>query len=302
MPRMQALLVEPAGDLVHLQPVADIEIEDPAHHAGFGFVDLEAGSACLGLPDQAVSVGRAREHVQRALAGTMDLAATRALGDLRTLVFGDHRQDLAQQHPVGCRVVRLLDAPDRRAGAGELLLQQDLVREVAAQPVDRPDQHGLDLAAGDAVTQRVKRRTLKGRAAEPVVGEHEVVGNRPAEAAAMVENRLTLTGDRLALALGLARHPQVGRDRRGHCRRWILHRSLASSWTSFVRGPGIRRLRKAAPGRHGRRPGACEQVAFSRASCPARSRPPASSMRPGCARCGARACAAGRARDAGCAP
>ncbi len=60
MSRMRALLVEPAGDPEHLQPVADMEIEDPAHHAGFGLVDLEAGSACLGLPDQAVSAGRAR--------------------------------------------------------------------------------------------------------------------------------------------------------------------------------------------------------------------------------------------------
>ena len=91
----QALCVEPEGDLACFQPVTCIEIKDPAHHEGFGFVDFEAGSAGLGLADQAVSIGRPREYVQRTPTGTTDPAAARALNDLRGLVFGKHRQDLA---------------------------------------------------------------------------------------------------------------------------------------------------------------------------------------------------------------
>ena len=122
MTRAYALRIEPGADLVHFQPVADIEVVDPAHDARFGVVDLQACPACLGLANEAVSVGRARKHVQRALTGTMDLAPTRALGDLGALVFGDDRQDLTQQHALGRCVVGLLDARDRGAGAGELFL------------------------------------------------------------------------------------------------------------------------------------------------------------------------------------
>ena len=247
MPRMArayALRIESGADLVHFQPLAHIELKDPAHHAGFGVVDLEARPAGLGLAEQAVSVRRSREHVQRALTGTMDLAPTRALGDLCALVFGDHRQDLAQQHAMRGGVVGLLDAHDLRTGAGELFLQQDLMGKVAAQPVDRPHQHGLDLAARDAVAERFKRRTLEGRAAEAVIGKHAGVGDRPATPAGMVQNSLTLTGDRVALSLSLARHPQVRRHRRWRaCYRCSLHLCGFSSWTRCVREPGRHRLR-----------------------------------------------------------
>ena len=136
MARTQALRVEPGGDLVHRQSVAGMETEDPAHDTGFAFVDLEAGTAGLGPADQTISVGCPREHVQRALTGTVDFAATRALGDLRALTFGNHRQDLAQQRSVGRAVVRLLNTAERRTASGEHLLQQDLMGKVAAQPVD----------------------------------------------------------------------------------------------------------------------------------------------------------------------
>ena len=151
MARAYALRIEPGADLVHFQPVTHIKTKDPSNDAGFGVVDLEARPARLGLADQAISVRRTCEHVQRALTSTMDLAPTRTLCDERALVFGDHRQDLAQQHALGGGVVGLLDAHNLRTGAGELFLQQDLVGKVAAQPVDRPYQHGLDLAARDAV-------------------------------------------------------------------------------------------------------------------------------------------------------
>ena len=123
----------------------------------------------------------------------MNLAPTRALRDLGALVFGDDRQDLAQQHALGRSVVGLLDAHDRGTGAGELFLQQDLMSEVAAQPVDRPHQHCLDLTARNAVTQRFERRALEGCAAEAVIGKHARVGDRPAAPAGMVQNPLTLT-------------------------------------------------------------------------------------------------------------
>ena len=96
---------------------------------------------------------------------------------------------------------------------GELLLQQHLVSEVAAQPIGGPSQDRLHLAARHRVAQRLQRRPVERRAAEPVVGEHAFLRNGPAAAAGMLQHGLTLTGDRLAVALDSTRYPQIRRDR-----------------------------------------------------------------------------------------
>ena len=174
--------------------------------------------------------------------------------------------------------------------------------EVAAQPVDRPHQHRLDLAACNAVAQRFQRRTLEGCAAEAVIGEHACVGNQPAAPACMVQNRLMLTGDRLASALNLARHPQVRRHRPRRTRhRYFFHPCYVSSWTRIVREPGRRRLLRDVLARSGRRLGAAECAASGLTPCRENSRLPAPPESPGFGPSCARVRAAAPAEGAGCA-
>ncbi len=298
--RPHALCVKQGAGLAHLQPLVHMESEYPSHRAGLGRIDFKARAAGLALADQAVPVGRQRDHVQRTLPGAVDPAPTTALRDLRALVFGNHRQYLAQQHAGGRGIVRFLDADDRCAAAAELFLQQDLMGKVPAQPVDRPDQHGPDFAARDAVAQRFERRTLERRATEPVIGKLAAVRNFPAAAAAVIQNGLPLAADRLALALCLARHPQMHRQRR-IAHRIRLHRPLLSLWTSCVRAPMHRRPRKHVLRRNGRTHSASGRGAFSRTTCPTSRPPPRQPGSRGRARWRAHATAAGRATGAGCA-
>ena len=222
MARPNAFRVQPPRHRVHLETLAHVEVVDAAHDTRLGLVDFEPRAARVGLADQAMAVGRSRDHVQRTLARAVDLPAPRPLRDLRALVLGDGRQHLPQQHALRRRVVGFLDEDDPRALATELLLQQHLVGEVAAQPIGGPSHDRLHLAARHRVAQRLQRRSVERRAAEPVVGEHAFPGDRPAAAASVRQHGLTLTGDRLAVALDSTRHPQIRRHR-SRCRRQDRH-------------------------------------------------------------------------------
>ena len=155
----------------------------------------------------------------------MELPAPRPFRDLRALVLGDGRQHLPQRHALRRRVVGLVDEDDPRALTAELFLQQHLVGEVAAQTVRGQHHDRLHLADRHRIAQRFQRRPAERRAAEPVVGEHAFPGDRPAAAASVRQHGLTLTGDRLAVALDSTRYPQIRRhrsrrrrqDRHVHC-------------------------------------------------------------------------------------
>ena len=98
MARPDTIRVQPPRHPMHLETLAHIlahiEVVDAAHDGRLGLVDFEPRTARLGLADQAITVGRSRDHVQRTLTGAVDLPAPRPFRDLRALVLGDGRQHL----------------------------------------------------------------------------------------------------------------------------------------------------------------------------------------------------------------
>ncbi len=71
-----------------------VAAEHLSHHRSLFFDDLITCVGTLGSPYIAVAERGAREHVDRAGPGAMRLATSRALGDLRAFVFGDHALEL----------------------------------------------------------------------------------------------------------------------------------------------------------------------------------------------------------------
>ena len=98
--RGDALGAEVAGDPADRMPL-EVALEDLAHDLRLGGVDLKVGVDVLPGAHEAVAVGRGAEHRVGSLAGAVELAAPRALGDLGPLVLGDHSAKLAQELILG---------------------------------------------------------------------------------------------------------------------------------------------------------------------------------------------------------
>ena len=94
--RSNAVGVEPPGELPHGQACGHVVVEDAPDHLRFGLVDLKVRGASRPAGHPPVAVGRLPADD---LADTRapQLATPVALGDLGTLVLGDHPLDLGEQ-------------------------------------------------------------------------------------------------------------------------------------------------------------------------------------------------------------
>jgi len=138
----------------------------------------------------------------------VQLAAARALADLRALVLGDHPLKLAQQLILG-RAGALAAAreDDLDARAGELLEPQHLVGVAAREPVRGVAEQHLERSLGGVVAQPLQRRPDRRRAGEPLVTEHQLLGDEQAALDGELTQPGELTLNRPLLALALGGHP-----------------------------------------------------------------------------------------------
>ena len=119
-----ALLAERPADLDDRLAPLDVAVEDLPHDRRFELVDLVERVGVLGPLDIPVAVGRAGEHRHRTGSRAVQLPTTTPLGDLRSLVLGDHPLELTQQLILrGARSLGLLGEEDLDPAARELLEQ-----------------------------------------------------------------------------------------------------------------------------------------------------------------------------------
>ena len=160
-----------------------------------------------------MSVGGLPER-DLALAGAVELPAPVALGDLRSLVLGDHALHLHQQRRLRVLAVRRpLEEPHTDPEPRKLLDDQHLVGIDARKPVGGETEDRVEHAGLGRVPQTVQRRAIQPRAGVPVVDElfdhlePVDLGGGP--------ERLELRADRATLLLALGRHARV--EREPHC-------------------------------------------------------------------------------------
>ena len=94
---LNAPLGQPARELTDRDAISHVAVEHVAYDLRLGLVDLPEPFHMIGALHVPVAVGRARHHRLGAATGAMQLPAAGALGDLRTLVLGDHPLELTQQ-------------------------------------------------------------------------------------------------------------------------------------------------------------------------------------------------------------
>ena len=165
----------------------------------------------LVLANVAVAERRPGQHVHRALAGPVGLAAAGPLDDLRPLVLGDHALELDQQRVLRGVGARPLDEHHAGAGLGELLDQQRLVGVLAGQPVRGVDEHHLHRHLGHQVPQLLQRRPHQGGAGMAVIAEHPLLGDIKPQLLGVGAQRRGLRADRLLLLLPGRGHSGVDR-------------------------------------------------------------------------------------------
>jgi hypothetical protein len=85
--------------------------------------ELVAGPGVVVLADIPVTEGGTGEYVDRSDAGSLGLATSIALQDLRLLILGEHALELHQQLVFGAVAAWALDEFHPGAGASELLDQ-----------------------------------------------------------------------------------------------------------------------------------------------------------------------------------
>ncbi|HUK71593.1 MAG TPA: hypothetical protein VLW50_22970 [Streptosporangiaceae bacterium] len=115
---------QPAGQLGDRGAVIGVTPEHLRHQGRLVSVDLVAGACVLAFADILVAERRSGQHVHRAGAGPVGLAAPVPLKDLRLLVLGEHALELHQQLVLGAVTARALDELHPRAAPCELLDQQ----------------------------------------------------------------------------------------------------------------------------------------------------------------------------------
>ena len=206
-----------SGDVRDRLATLGVAVEDLTHDLRLALVDLVEGVHMLGLPDIPVAIGSAGHHRVRTAASAVRLPAAGALTDLRPLVLGDHSLELAQQLVLGrAAPLGLLREADLHAHARELLQQQHLVGVTAREPVGRVAEQNLERSLRRAVAQPLQRRALQARPREPLVLEHEVLGDEQPALRGELTQPDGLACDRLVLALTLRGHSRVDRRHPAH--------------------------------------------------------------------------------------
>ena len=127
-PRGNAVALQTSANLTDRASFLTDPLEDLPHDPGLVGHDLIARLAvALVLADVTVAVGRAAEHVDRAVAGGVLLAPATALHDLGALVLGDHALDLQEQVLLGSAAWGIAQEDDLNAATGEFLEYQNLI-------------------------------------------------------------------------------------------------------------------------------------------------------------------------------
>jgi len=215
--------------LAQAQPIESNPGKDATHDVGLVLDDLEAGhSAALIAADVAISERRARQRADRARTGSMQATASNALENLGALVLGDDALNLQQEIILRRAADRAVQEYHLGPGAAKLLDQQDLMGMASCQPVGRMHIDALDMAAGNRIAQLLQCRTLKVRAAAPII--HIAVIRLKLEAIngdALLQRR-DLTVDRMIARLRIARYSRVECDRAALAHASLLRRFVAA--------------------------------------------------------------------------
>jgi hypothetical protein len=165
-------VLELVGDLTHRASAVDVEREDLAHDQRLGLVDLKVSEGAVAVGENpTVAVGHTPED-HRAGAGSVQLAAAGAFGDLRALVLADHALHLDQQR--GLRIGAHRGPLEEHHLDGELLElleDQHLVGVGAGQAIRAQAQHRVQRAGLRGVAQPVKRGAVKPRSGVAVIDE-----------------------------------------------------------------------------------------------------------------------------------
>jgi hypothetical protein len=205
-----SLLGQPARELRDRAVPLGVAAEDLAHDLRLAIHDFPIAIGDLGLADEPVAVRGTGHHRLVAGARTVQLPAPGALADLRALVLGDHPLKLSEQLVLGrARPLAATREHDLDTGPGELLEQQHLVGVAAREPIRRVAQQHLKRALGGTVAQPLERRPDQRRAGEPLIAEHQLLGDRQATLGRELTQPGELTEDRPLLALTLRGHPRV---------------------------------------------------------------------------------------------
>ncbi|OIP90862.1 MAG: hypothetical protein AUK55_12185 [Syntrophobacteraceae bacterium CG2_30_61_12] len=141
----------------------------------------------------------------------MLLAPPGALGDLSTLVLGNHALKLEHQFLFRCCCFSRFEKHDIHTMAGQLFKQQNLVGILAAQPIRRKNQHSLELSFGGKVPQSFQSRANKHGAAVSLIKKNPFIEDRVAFTLSTLPQSRNLTLDRSIRLLSLGGDSGVNR-------------------------------------------------------------------------------------------
>ncbi len=127
----------------------------------------------------------------------MLLAPPGTLGDLRTLVLGNHTLKLEYQLLFGRCCSGRFEKHDIHSMARQLFKQQNLVRILAAQPIRRKNQHSLELTFGGKIPQSFQPGANEHGSTVSLIKKNPFLGNCVAFTLSMLPHGCNLTLDRL---------------------------------------------------------------------------------------------------------
>jgi len=154
------------GELTTAQVFFHHRAIDVSYAGGFQGLDPDLRRRAVTVRQRAVAITTVRPRDEFAVPGFLHPSATGAFGHLGALVLGDHPWHLRAQFAVRTVAKRILEQAQRRVHLLERLAQEPLMRLGTGEPIRRPDDHGIELAAPGRVTQ-----TVQGRAVQPCPAE-----------------------------------------------------------------------------------------------------------------------------------
>src|SRR5215207_1256860 len=157
-PGLDTLAQETPTYLADADALAADPRKDPPHDPSLVLQDLVAGHPAISLADIAITIGRARQHADRALARGVALAAPAALQDLGPLVLGHHALDLQQQIVLRREADWSIEEDDLNPSPVELVNQQHLIGVAPRQPVGGVDVQAIEGAGRNGIAQTLERR------------------------------------------------------------------------------------------------------------------------------------------------
>jgi len=109
------------------------------------------------------------------LTSAVELSAPKPLGDLGSLVFGNHPLDLDEK--LALRVGRdtLIQKNDLTVSSPELIEQDRLMSETASQPVRRVDIDAADHSISGEVPKPIETGPVEVGARIAIIHQHEIV-------------------------------------------------------------------------------------------------------------------------------